>query len=380
MKKKILILCKTDLQRDPRVQKQIEALYEDYHITCVGLEPSKHHGVMIEKPLFDLDGRNSRSSNRISQLTKLITKQYKSLYWTSNNTDVLEALKEEKYDLIICNETESLPIADALAQSNPTPIYCDLHEYYLDDRQTGSFSKAQQKYEKWILLNHISRVSIFSTVSPQIIKEYKGRYNIDCVLIDNACKYYDLKPRLKTSTPIKLVSHGASIPARRLEIMIDTVAALGDDYTLDLYLMNNNPTYRQHLMNMVERISNVNILEAIPFEKIQISLNKYDIGLYLLFPTHINNTFALPNKLFEFIQSRVAIVIGPTPAMADIVTQYNIGAVSKDFTKESLRATIKQLSIEKIDEYKINTNTAALKLNAKRNIEQIRKIAKGLID
>lgn len=379
MKKEILILCKTDLKRDPRVQKQIEALYVDYNLTCVGVKECQHSGVKRDLPLFNFDGRH-RSNNRISQLTKLITRQYKSLYWTVNNTEVLQALSAYQFDLIICNETEALPIADTLAQKNDIPIYCDLHEYYLDDRQTGSFSKAQQKYESWILLNHISRVKKFTTVSPQIIEEYKRDYNIQSSLVDNACRYYELTPNLSTKKPIRLVSHGASIPARRLEIMIEAVASLGEDFELDLFLMNNNPTYRQHLVNMVETIPNVNILKAIPFEDIQETINNYDVGLYLLFPTHINNTFALPNKLFEFIQARVAIVIGPTPAMADIVTKYEIGAVTKEFTLDSLVHTISQLTIEKINQYKLNTNHAALMLNSKKNIKQIKGIVRDLID
>lgn len=379
MKKEILILCKTDLGTDPRVQKQIEALYADYNLTCVGVKESKHDGVKRDLPLFTLDSRD-KSSNRITQLTKLIAKQYKSLYWTSNNTAVFEALKEEHFDLIICNETEALPIADALASRNSTPIYCDLHEFYLDDRKTGSFSRAQQKYEKWILLNHIGQVNTFTTVSPQIIEIYKSKYGIDCKLIDNACRYYELAPKQCTRQPIRLVSHGASIPARRLEMMIEAVSNLGDDYVLDLYLLNNNPTYRKHLLNMVKSISNVNILDAIPFENIQKVINDYDVGLYLLFPTHINNTYALPNKLFEFIQARVAIVIGPTPAMADIVRQYRIGEVTEEFTIESLSKSIQKLSVDKINAYKSNTNEAALQLNSKKNIVQIQKIVSDLID
>ena len=42
MKKEILILCKTNLQRDPRVLKQIEALHQDYNLTCLGTVKSMH--------------------------------------------------------------------------------------------------------------------------------------------------------------------------------------------------------------------------------------------------------------------------------------------------------------------------------------------------
>ncbi|MDC1284095.1 asparagine synthase-related protein, partial [Saprospiraceae bacterium] len=157
--------------------------------------------------------------NRITHIAKLVTKRHKSLYWTVNNSSVYSCLKENSYDLIICNETESLPIAHRLAEKKDLPIYCDLHEFYLDDRLTGNFSKAQLLYEKWIFTNHLSHIKHFTTVSPQIIKLYKERYNITCTLLDNACKFYDLSPKPTSNKNIRIISHGAAIPARKLEVI-----------------------------------------------------------------------------------------------------------------------------------------------------------------
>lgn len=379
MKKEILILCKSALHRDPRVLKQIAALHKQFNLTCVGLEKSFHEGVKNDLDLFCIDTRSS-SSNRITQITKLITKQYRSLYWSENNKSVYEKLVLTTYDIIICNETESLPIAHRLASQKHTPIYCDLHEYYMDDRKTGSFSKAQQQYEEWIFTNHISYVKHFTTVSPQIVDLYKEKYNISCSLLDNACKFYKLSPSHTTDNTIRIISHGAAIPSRRLELMIESVTALDKRYSLDLYLINNNPTYKQYLKQLVENNNKVSILDAIPFNEIQQTINQYDIGLYLLFPTHLNNTYALPNKIFEFIQGRVAIVIGPTPAMADLVEMYNIGVVSEDFTAESLTSAIKSLSVSDIDQRKLNTNLAARERNSEKNIKKIQEIIADLLD
>lgn len=378
MKKEILILCKTNLQRDPRVLKQIEALNQDYNLTCVGVVKSMHPGVKTDLNLFELDSREP-PLNRIAHITKLITKQYKSLYWTKNNTSVYNRLKENSCDLIICNETESLPIAHRLAKKKGLPIYCDLHEFYMDDRLTGKFSAGQLLYEEWIFTNHLSHIKHFTTVSPQIIKLYKEKYNITCTLLDNACKFYDLSPKPTSNKNIRIISHGAAIPARQLELMIEAVSALDSRYTLDLYLMNNNPTYKKHLAQLVENKNQVSLLDPIPFNEIQQTINQYDIGLYLLSPTNLNNTFALPNKLFEFIQGRVAIVIGPTPAMAKLVKKYKLGIVSKDFTSTALTSAIEKLTISDIDQCKQNTNIAALERNSEKNLAEIRKIVSSIL-
>ena len=103
-------------------------------------------------------------------------------------------------------------------------------------------------------------------------------------------------------------------------------------------------------------------------------MNSYDIGLYILPPTNINNKYPLPNKLFEFIQSRLAVAIGPSPEMARIVKKYNLGVVSEEFTSQSLAKTIKSLEIKDLITYKKYTNIAASLLSSKDAKNQWRQI------
>jgi len=148
----ILILCKTKLHSDPRVLKQIAALGDQHVITCVGVEKSNQLNVDYDLGLFESEVASV--SSRIKHLVNLMTKRYSSIYWTLNHKRVYRSLREKKYDLIICNETESLPIADRLAIEQNIPIYCDLHEFYLVDKKNGRSSKSQLDFEKWLLLNH----------------------------------------------------------------------------------------------------------------------------------------------------------------------------------------------------------------------------------
>lgn len=380
MKKEILIICKTNLQRDPRVIKQIEALHKRYNLTCVGTERSLHHGVKNDLDSFNLDGKNS-TTNRITQIIKLVTKQYKSLYWSSNNKSVYETLKKRSFDLIICNETESLPIADTIANQQNIPIYLDLHEYYPANKKTGALSSLQAKYETWLLINHLNKVVFYSTVSPGIVNLYKKRFNLDCTLIDNACPYFDLSPTNTDPKNIKLVSHGAAIRGRKTELMIDMMSLMGSRYTLDLYLMSTDIDYRNELKGRASQLpkGKVNIHPGISFSAIQNTINKYDIGVYSLYPSHLNNEFALPNKTFEFIQARLAVVIGPTPDMADLVCKHKFGVVATNFSPEALANSIKQITIEDIKQYKSNAHVAAKEINAYRNIVQIKKIVDSII-
>jgi hypothetical protein len=95
-------------------------------------------------------------------------------------------------------------------------------------------------------------------------------------------------------------------------------------------------------------------------------LNAFDIGLFLLRPTNFNYRFALPNKLFEFVQARLAIAVGPSPEMAAMVHQYGLGFVSDDFLPETLAHLIRNAGRGEILRFKQHSHDAARVLCAER--------------
>jgi hypothetical protein len=125
--------------------------------------------------------------------------------------------------------------------------------------------------------------------------------------------------------------------------------------------------------------SNINFIEPVNINDIPKHTNQYDIGVFLLPPTNFNYTYALPNKFFEFIQARLAIAIGPSPEMAAVVKTYDLGAVSEDFTAESLAKKIKDLSVEKIMYYKKQCNKYASDLCVEKNWVLIKETVDRLI-
>jgi hypothetical protein len=76
---------------------------------------------------------------------------------------------------------------------------------------------------------------------------------------------------------------------------------------------------------------------------------------------------ALPNKLFEFIQARLALVVGPSPEMARVVREHECGLVTRDFTSQSLAEALASLTPASIAAYKRQSNRAAGQLNAEQN-------------
>jgi len=147
-----------------------------------------------------------------------------------------------------------------------------------------------------------------------------------------------------------------------------------DKYELTFMLVRSDLKYYNHLVQISKKYKNIKFIEPVNFSEITKTLNSYDLGLFLILPEIFNYKYALPNKLYEFIQARLAIVIGPSIEMVKIINRYNLGVYSEDFTPKSLAKTIVKLTPEKILEYKKNSDKHAKKLSAEENINKIRDI------
>jgi hypothetical protein len=156
-----------------------------------------------------------------------------------------------------------------------------------------------------------------------------------------------------------MIHHGAAIRSRRLELMIDMMQYLDQRFRLDFMLVGNDRKYVAELQSRAADDTRVRFLEPVPMPDICRATNQYDLGLFLLPPTNFNYRFALPNKLFEFIQARLAIAIGPSPEMARIVNDYKLGVVSQSFEPRELAELLNAMTHDQLWQYKQAAHAAA---------------------
>lgn len=145
-------------------------------------------------------------------------------------------------------------------------------------------------------------------------------------------------------------------------------------FTLHLMLVNTDSNYLKRLKKLAEGIGNIRFLRPVYMEEIVKTINQYDIGIFVLPPTNLNYKYALPNKLFEFIQARLAVAIGPSPEMAIIVKQYNLGIVAEDFGPETIANELNKLTKEKIEYYKSQSDKLAYEISSEGNCQKLQKI------
>jgi hypothetical protein len=369
--KKVLISSYSNLRTDLRIQRQIRALKEKYSLITAGLESANNHP---EIPFVKLDVSVRPTAEKIRTFF-----DYENRYWDDTRLRDYNKLVEHSYDLVIANDVDTLPLAVRLKKDKGCRIYFDAHEYHpLEFDDNFLWRATQKKFKTYLCREYLRYADRMSTVSQGIAEEYKKVFGVSSMVIRNASAYMALEPR-RVNTPIRLVHHGGAMKERNLDLMMDVAAALGNDYTLTFILIPSNKRYIAELKEKAKSHSNVFFEEPVSQDVLASKLNTFDIGIYLLKPTSFNNKFALPNKIFDFIQARLCIAIAPSPEMADLIRRYNLGVISNDFTVQTLKQAILSLSREQIYAYKLNAHKSARELSSDAELEKIRGIVQDAL-
>ena len=367
--KKILILAYSDLNHDARVARQINFLKEQYQLAIACFDSPKNW----EQEVFYIKRIKPGFFNKVISSFFLLTGLFKAAYTALYDFPMLrKELKNRTFDLIIANDIESLPLAFKIKKKEK--ILFDAHEFaprHFEDKRIWRIFF--QRFNKYMCRHYLPLVDQMITVGTGLANEYALHYPVRPIVLTNANYYSALEPTPVNEKNIRLIHHGAANPSRQLEIMIDMMNFLEDRFTLDLMLLTpaiaNKKTrsYLESLKQLVKNNSKIKIVPPVNSSQVVDFIHQYDIGVFLLPPINFNYANTLPNKLFDFIQARLAIAIGPTPEMANLVNTHQLGVVSEEFTAKSLAMKINSLSNEDIGRFKEHSHKVAHDLSAEKN-------------
>ena len=371
----ILVISFTDLKRDPRVHRQIEALRTHHSVVAAGTGDSE----LPDVHFAGCERSNRTPMRKLWEGAELLLRRYESHYWGMGHVQELQRkLEGIPFDVAIANDLEALPLALSLAGRRP--VILDAHEYApreVEDRLVWRVFK--QGYAQYLCEKYLQRAARIMTVADSIAEEYRCVFGVKPIVIHNAAASHALVPRPTPMRPLRMIHHGHAMPTRQIEKMIDVVQGLDDRFELDLMLVPTFPGYLEKLKAKAGTDRRIRFIPPVPMQELVPFSNAYDIGLYLLPPSSFNNLHALPNKFFEFLQARLAVAIGPSPEMARIVREFGCGVVADDFAPASLARALNQLSPTDIDRMKAGSDRAARVHTAENNAEKLRQVVASML-
>jgi glycosyltransferase involved in cell wall biosynthesis len=277
----------------------------------------------------------------------------------------------EEVDLLVVNEIEYLYWSKfSTSDLKSAPTYLDLHEDHVHHADRGLLERfAFRKYWVWQLEQLVSfagsrEAKVAITCVEQVIADsYAKVLGMPVEIILNAPDENDLRPGFVDSRNIKLVHHGMGTKGRGIEESIRALKWLEPEFTLDLILFST-PLFnlKIKLIAAAMRVaSRVQIVPGVPLAQLPQTLNEYDISVILLSDVTAGHLNALPNKLFESIQSKLAIVTGPNPSMRKIVLESGVGISLETWGSKELASALAKLSAGDIEMFKAATLAASKK-------------------
>ncbi len=371
--KTVLILSFSNLQRDPRVRRHAQALEGRFRVVTAGYGGAPGYGdqhVEIPEP-----GRSS-VPKKLAKALCLLLRLYAAVFWLDSDKRVgLQRLKGQQFDLIIANDASSLPVAFSL--SGPQlPVVADMHEFAPGEQLSGwKWNLFWKGYPHYLCRRFLPKANHVLTVCDSIAELYHQEFLVALPdVLMNCPGYIDAAPK-QVGEKIRLIHHGLGCPSRKLELMAESALLLDERFEFDFMLVESDSAYCRWLKQTYAG-GRIRFREPVPMPLIAEVLNRdYDVGVFLLEPEAINYKYALPNKLFEFMQARLAVAVSPSHEMARLVRSTGVGVVADDFSSASLARAINALDEATIMSMKRASAVAAQRYCAETAYSNFKRLA-----
>jgi glycosyltransferase involved in cell wall biosynthesis len=390
---KVLIIVNNDIDTDPRVLNQWEAIkhYGEIHFMANAVKNTTHseffnfafltrrYTFHYHYPIF---------TRKVVTLYLLIIKAFLSFlarlryknphqrrYWQHVRTRALHKIKNSfTYDYIIANDIDTLPIAAFLKKEN-TKLIFDAHEYFLEENDDPVWIQNEYPYRKHLIDTHLQEIDVFMTIGDNIAERFEKEFKLNAkpIIIYNAKPYFANQPTPVNPEKIRMVHHGVALPNRNLETLVAVTQILPVHFELHLYLKKIDAIYYEQFCKNYGGIQRVFIHEAIPFNAIISTIKSYDIGIFLMKNQNYNSYNCLPNKFFEFIQANLMLVMTDMAEIKKLIQKYQNGIIVQGSTEE-IANQIKNLTTQQIQTYKQNSAVAAKQLSAEQEWQKIRNL------
>ncbi len=375
MTKSICIISYSRIVADARVLRQVKYLSRNFSIQVIG--HGKPHPDFPPSATLQWYEVPSKTRSLIGK-TKMLIRMIRYLIGKVDRPQVLETAINCQADAYLANNWDALPIAAEAARINHAHLVLDIHES-LNTTEGFLFNILN----RLVVKRYAGQIEASTTVVKAIADDYRLAFGFEPDIVMNAPDLTYISPQSKRTDPqkIRLVHHGLAIPARHPDVMIRTLSLCDERYELHLIFINYASAYVTNLKKLADEIAPGRVVFHPPLPPLEIvqGISGFDIGFYPLPAKVYNHQIALPNKLFEFIAAGLAVCIGPSPSMAEVVNQYQCGVVANSFEPVDLAKILNQTTAVQWDEMRLSSLKAAQTLNADMEMGKLVGIFRELL-
>ena len=264
--------------------------------------------------------------------------------WLAFKTKIKSIIHNYTFDIIWCADLYSLP---TISNSNKVLKIYDSREIY-SKLSTLNQHKLKQRIITWIEKWYIRQTDVIVT-SGKLDSEYLKQFYCLTQPIYEVFNYPPKKEfiasnviREKFNIPqekIIQLYQGVLLPGRGI---IPVINATAKNEQLVFVILGDGPA-KKDFINYTEKIGvsdRVKFLGNVDYDSLHQWTCAADIGMCNIEPISFSYQLALPNKLFEYIQAELPVIITDLPALKEIVNELKCGEIisTKNETKEIINA------------------------------------------
>ncbi|UGA48289.1 glycosyltransferase family 4 protein [Bradyrhizobium quebecense] len=355
--REVVMLVVSDLRVDSRVEREARALAAaGYDVTVICPEPSKGVGISFNLdwgPRVHIEYADWTAATFMNEQPGYLADQ---LYWG--------AVKRKPF-AFHAHDLSTAYAAMAAAKYRGAHLVVDFHEWFSENvhwntKQSAwapypaEWKRALQELEVRCLNEASATITVCDSIADTMEAELGGRRpvvvrNIPDIAVTPSREYPPLKRQLGLpDSTFVLLWQGGTGPTRLIEPIIEALAYAPDCIfvirgpSLDLF----GPDYLA-LARRTGVEGRLVLAPPVPSKDVVAAARGADAGIWTLPALCRNFTFALPNKIFEYLAADLPVLVAHYPEAKRLVMENEVGLTFDPYDPRSIAESINRLVQDK---------------------------------
>ena len=313
MAQRIFISVINDLRADQRIHRIASTLQTaDYEVHVVGLK--RKNEAKLEPRAYQTHRLN------------MWFRRGKGFY-LEYNLRLFFFLLFKRATLLNANDLDTLLANSLVAFLKRIPLVYDSHEYFTELPELVHRPRTRSI---WVLLERLlfPRLRHVYTVNDSLARAYEQKYDVPVSVIRNLPVLQTTPSTIfpKSSSPFILLYQGSLNVGRGLELMVQAIQYL-PECVLHIIGRGDKMSYLQDLASQQPNPNRIVFKGFVPFEELHPHTCQAHIGLSLEEDLGANYHYSSPNKVYDYIQAHVPVLVSDLPEMRRVVEMHGVGEI-----------------------------------------------------
>ncbi|MDD4847595.1 MAG: glycosyltransferase [Bacteroidales bacterium] len=267
----------------------------------------------------------------------------KAFFYAEYNLRLFFFLLFHQHNLLIANDLDTALANLFVHQLKKKPFIIDCHEYFCGVPELNNRKKTLRC---WKLIEKLTlpKATQVITVNQSIANLFNKEYNLDVKIVRNIPDtIFASNSEIVPNVPCPFIIYqGAVNVDRGIEEMINAMQWLPDFH----FLIAGKGDIVEQLQQYVATLewnNRILFLGELPPETLKMYTKKAVLGISFEKDSCINYHYCLPNKLFDYIQAGIPVLVSNLPEMRHIVEQYQIGQFITSHQAADIATKIQQM-------------------------------------